>query len=322
MDRVAAGDVVILGAPFDWGTSFRPGARFGPRAIRDADYLEPDGKRPHLTATVDPLTALPVVDAGDIPIVRGYIEESLQNIERYVGLVAGAGAVPIVLGGDHTITFPNATAVARAHGFGDVTVVHFDAHADTGEYSRAEMLGHGVPMRKLIDSGAVPGHRFIQVGLRGYWPPPETLRWMREQRMRSYFMDEVNERGFDAVLDEVIRLARLPGDGRPARGVFLSVDIDVVDPGMAPGTGTPEPGGLTSAQLLGAVRRLGRELNVLGADILEVAPAYDQPMNITALLAHRVVLEMTTGLAERRRATERQPAERGTPSQPMPHSSR
>jgi arginase family enzyme len=234
-------------------------------------------------------------------------------------MVTEAGAIPVVLGGDHTITYPNATAVARTHGFGDVAVIHFDAHADTGEYSRPEMLGHGVPMRKLIESGAVPGHRFIQVGLRGYWPPPEILAWMREQGMRSYFMEEVHERGLPDVLDEAVNLAMTPTDGRPVRGVFLSIDIDVVDPGMAPGTGTPEPGGLTSRQLLDAVRRLARELNVLGADVLEVAPAYDQPMNITALLAHRVVLELTTGMAERRRSIGARSETHAAPSDVAPH---
>ncbi len=302
VDEVAAGDVVVIGAPFDWGTSFRPGARFGPRAIRDADYLEPDGSRPHLSAGVDPLRAMPVVDAGDIPMVRGYIEASLESIERYVYEITSRGGIPVVLGGDHSVTLPNATAVARHHGPGAVALVHFDAHADTGEYSRAEMMGHGAPMRRLIESGMVPGHRFVQIGLRGYWPPPDVIAWMRERDMRSYYMDEVNRRGVDIVVDEAVAHASTSGP-EPARGVFLSVDIDVVDPGMAPGTGTPEPGGLTSRQLLDSVRRLATELPVVGADIVEVSPHYDQPMNITALLANRVVLELLTGMALRRAAT-------------------
>jgi agmatinase len=242
------------------------------------------------------------VDAGDIPIVRGYLEESLESIQRYVHMVAAAGGVPVILGGDHTITLANATAIAQVYGFGDVAVVHFDAHADTGVYPRAEMLGHGAPMRRLIESGAVPGHRFVQIGLRGYWPPPETLEWMRERRMRCYFMEEINQRGLDPVLDEAVSYVSSPHDGKPAKAVFVSVDVDVVDPSMAPGTGTPEPGGLTSRQMLDAMRRLGRDLPVVGADVLEVAPVYDQPMNLTAMLAHRLVLELMTGMAERRRA--------------------
>ena len=296
-DQVRRGEVVILGAPFDWGASHRPGARFGPKAIREADYLSPDGRRPHLTAGVDPLLDLPVVDAGDIPIVGGYIEPSLEVMEEWVYAVASAGAIPIVLGGDHTVTLPNATGVAREYGFGEIALVHFDAHADTGEEQWGQLYGHGTPMRRLIESGAVPGHRFVQIGLRGYWPPPDTLTWMGEQGITSYFMEDITRRGLDEIVDAAV--AAVVGAG--AKGVFVSVDIDVVDPGMAPGTGTPEPGGLTARQLLDTVRRLGRELNVVGADIVEVAPHYDQPMDVTAALANRVVLELTTGIAERRR---------------------
>ncbi|MFQ5948999.1 MAG: agmatinase [Acidimicrobiia bacterium] len=286
--------VVILGAPFDWGTTHRPGARFGPKAIREGDYLKPDGTRPHLPTGIDPLAVLRVVDAGDVDVVPGYIEESLDRIAQAVEAIATQGAVPVVLGGDHTITFADATGVARAHGFGEVALVHFDAHPDTGESHYGQLYGHGTPMRRLIESGAVPGHRFFQIGLRGYWPPPETVAWMREQRMRTYLMGEIVERGLEAVVDEAAAAA---ADG--TKGVFVSVDIDVVDPGAAPGTGTPEPGGLTARQLLDVVRRLGRELDVLGADIVEVTPVYDGPGEITARLANRVVLELLNGMAER-----------------------
>lgn len=295
-DQVAPGEVVIIGAPFDWGTTYRAGTRFGPKAIRECDYLPPDGYRPHLSEGIDPVTALPLVDAGDIPLPVGYMDDSLSTIEAAVYTVTSRGAIPIVLGGDHTITFPNATAVARHYGFGEIALVHFDAHADTGDTQFGHLHGHGTPMRRLIESGAVPGHRFVQIGLRGYWPDPETVAWMREQRMRTYLMRELVERGVDKVVDEAVSYAVAGG----AKGVFVSVDIDVVDPGMAPGTGTPEPGGMTSRELLDTVRRLGRELNVVGADVVEVSPVYDQPMDITALLANRVVLELTTGMTQRR----------------------
>ncbi len=297
IDELERGQVAILGAPFDWGTTHRPGARFGPRAIREGDYLGPDGARPHLTAGLDPLHELPVVDTGDAALPPGYTEASIDRIGRLVGAIAEAGAVPMVLGGDHTVTFPSARGVAEVVGPGEVALIHFDAHADTGEHHHGQLHGHGTPMRRLVESGAMPGPRFVQIGLRGYWPPPDTLAWMRAQGMRSFFMDDIGARGLDAVLDEAVASAL--GDG--ARGVYVSVDIDVVDPGMAPGTGTPEPGGLTPRQLLDAVRRLGRELDVVGADLVEVAPHYDQPADVTARLANRVVLELLTGMAERRR---------------------
>jgi len=285
--------VVILGAPFDWGTTHRPGARFGPKAVREADYLDPDGERPHLDTGIDPLKVLRVVDVGDVPIIPGYVDESVAAIRHAVASVSRAGAVPLVIGGDHTITFPDAGGVADVHGFGEIALIHFDAHADTGDSHYGKLLGHGTPMRRLIESGAVPGHRFVQIGLRGYWPDPPVVAWMRTQGMRSFFMSEIVDRGLDAVVDDAVTHA---ADG--AKGVFVSVDIDVVDPAAAPGTGTPEPGGLTSRQLLDTVRRLGRDLNVLGADVVEVSPAYDTS-DITALLANRVILELLNGMAQR-----------------------
>ncbi len=287
--------VVILGAPFDWGTSYRAGARFGPKAIRDADYLGFDGYRPHLPTGLDSLGTLGVVDAGDVDLVPGDVEQSLERITAAVEAIAAAGAVPVVLGGDHTITFADATGVARVHGFGEVALVHFDAHADTADSQSGALYGHGTPMRRLIESGAVPGHRFVQIGLRGYWPDPDVVAWMAEQEMRTFLMSEIEERGLGPILDEAAAHA---ADG--AIGVFVSVDIDVVDPGMAPATGTPEPGGLTGGQLLNAVRRLAKDLPVLGADVVEVSPPYDGPGQITAFLANRVVLEILNGMAGRK----------------------
>jgi agmatinase len=225
---------VIVGAPFDGGTSHRPGCRFGPLAIRVTDYLAADGSRPHLALGVDPLIELGVVDAGDVLMPSGEIAPSLQRLEEAVERVARSGAVPVVLGGDHTIALPDITGVARAIGWGRVSVIHFDAHADTGNTQFGSLIGHGTPMRRLIESGAVRGDRFLQVGLRGYWPGPETLDWMAAQRMRSFEMTEVVSRGLDECLTEVMHLAVDDCDA-----VFLSVDVDVVDPGMAPGTGPP-----------------------------------------------------------------------------------
>jgi agmatinase len=289
----AGARVAMLGAPFDGGTSHRPGARFGPQAIRSADYLPPDGRRPHLALGVDPLTELGVVDLGDVEMVPGDIEGALGRLEDAVAAVARTGTVPVVLGGDHSITLANATAVARSVGWGRISVVHFDAHADTADTQFGSLYGHGTPMRRLIESGAVRGDRFYQLGLRGYWPGPETLAWMADQGMRTFEMGEIGRRGLDECLDEVFAAAT--GGGQ---SVFLSVDIDVVDPGAAPGTGTPEPGGLSPRQLLDAVRRCGQELPLAGADVVELSPPYDHA-ETTAYLANRVVLEMLSGVALR-----------------------
>jgi agmatinase len=294
-ESFAGADVVIVGAPFDGGTSHRPGTRFGPQAIRGTDYLPHDGSRPHLALRVDALRDLRVRDAGDVEMPPGDIERSLAALTDAVATVATAGATPVVLGGDHSVTLADVTGVARHHGNGRVSVVHFDAHADTGDVEFGSLYGHGQPMRRLIESGAARGDRFLQIGLRGYWPGPDTLAWMAARNMRSYEMTEVGARGLDDCLDEAFDIATDDCDG-----VFLSVDIDVVDPGLAPGTGTPEPGGLSARQLLDAVRRAALELPVVGMDVVEVSPPYDHA-DVTAALANRVVLEALSGVAARRR---------------------
>jgi len=288
-------DVVILGAPFDGGTSNRPGTRFGPMAIRMTDYLPHDGSRPSLALATDGLKDLRVLDAGDVEMPPGDIITSLGVLEAAVEKVTRAGAIPVVLGGDHSIVYADAKGVANVLGYGEISMMHFDAHADTGDITFGSLWGHGQPMRRLIESGALAGNRFLQVGLRGYWPPPETLDWMAEQGMRSYEMTEVGHRGLDVCLTEASAIAT---DG--CSGVFLSVDIDVCDPAHAPGTGTPEPGGLTARELLDAVRRLCLELPIVGIDVVEVSPPYDHA-DITAALANRVVLEALSAIARKRR---------------------
>src|SRR6188768_4535120 len=292
---LAEADVVVVGAPFDGGTSHRPGTRFGPQAIRSTDYLAHDGSRPHLALRVDALRDLRVVDAGDVEMPPGEIERALGALEEAVHAVAAAGAVPLVLGGDHSIALPDATGVARHLGYGRVSMIHFDAHADTGDIEFGSLYGHGQPMRRLIESGALRGDRFLQIGLRGYWPGPDTLSWMAEQNMRSFEMTEIGARGLEACLTEAFEIAT-----DECEGVFLSVDIDVCDPGHAPGTGTPEPGGLSARELLDAVRRICLELPVVGVDVVEVSPPYDHA-DITAALGNRVVLEALSAIARRRR---------------------
>jgi len=291
----ADADVVILGAPFDGGTSHRAGTRFGPQHIRQTCYLPHDGSRPSLALRVDGLQDLRVYDAGDVELFSGDAARSVRDLQEAVYTVTAAGAIPLVLGGDHTITWPDAAGVAQHLGQGRISMIHFDAHADTGDVEFGSLIGHGQPMRRLIESGALRGDRFLQMGLRGYWPGPETLQWMAGQGMRSYEMTEIGARGLTECLTEAFSIALDDCDG-----VFLSVDIDVCDPGHAPGTGTPEPGGLTARQLLDSVRRIAYELPVVGVDVVEVSPPYDHA-EVTSFLANRVVLEALSGIARRRR---------------------
>ena len=290
----ADADVVIVGAPIDSGTSHRSGAKFGPQAIRGGDYLPHDGERPHLALRIDSLKAMKVVDAGDLMMPGGDLVASLEVLAVATEKISRSGAIPVILGGDHSIASADVAGIARHLGLGKISMIHFDAHADTGEDQFGALIGHGTPMRRLIENGIVRGDRFLQLGLRGYWPDSKTLDWMRDQGMRSYEMTEIHHRGLNTVLDE--SFATLT-DG--CDGVFLSVDIDVVDPGMAPGTGTPEPGGMTSRELLESVRRICLELPVVGIDVVEVAPAFDSA-DITAILANRVVLEALSAIAKRR----------------------
>lgn len=291
--RAERPDVVIVGAPVDWATTHRPGARFGPRAIRAASNLRRSAY--HLGLEVYPLKTLRVLDYGDAEIAPGDIERSHAGVKRKVREAVDAGAIPIVLGGDHSITYPSASAVAEVYGPGSVGVIHFDAHADTADEAWGVALSHGTPMRRLITSGAVPGPNFVQIGLRGYWPPDDVWRWMREQGMRWHLMEEVDREGIDRVLDHALDELR-----ERARLVYLSVDIDALDPGFAPGTGTPEPGGFAPRELLRAVRRIALETELVALDVVEVAPPYDGPAGVTAEVAHRIVLETLSALAHRR----------------------
>jgi agmatinase len=292
-------DVAIVGAPYDDSVSHRPGARFGPRAIRQASYHA--GAINSLQLDIEPYDWLNVVDAGDAPVTPMDIERGHAVIERKVWDVARTGAVPIVLGGDHSITFPSASAVARAVAPKRLGIVHFDAHADAANATWGNLRSHGTPMRRLIESGAVAGRNFVQVGLRGYWPGPDTLDWMREQGLRWHLMTEIEERGAEAVIADAIAEAL---DGPEV--VYLSVDIDVIDPGMAPGTGTPEPGGMLTRELLRAIRQVVGAVELAAMDVVEVAPPYDCA-EVTAAAAHRSVLEAISALAARRRQAGGEP---------------
>jgi agmatinase len=287
--ELTGADVAIVGAPTDDLVSDRPGARFGPRAIRAASC--PPG--PHLEAGIDGFAELRVLDYGDAPVLPADPAASHAAIERTVGEVLSAGAVPIVLGGDHGIAEPDVAACAAHHG-GPVGLIHFDTHTDTGAEVFGVRRSHGTPMRRLVEEGRVDPERYVQVGLRGYWPGEEEFAWQAERGIASFFMHDVREAGIDEIVGRAV--------GRLGEGpVFLSVDVDVLDPAFAPGTGTPEPGGMTSADLLRACRLLASRLELVGADIVEVIPTAVGSADITALVAERIVREIVTGIALRRR---------------------
>jgi agmatinase len=280
-------DVAVVGAPLDELVSDRPGARFGPRAIRAASC--PPG--PHLEAKVDAFAELRVVDFGDAPVVPADPLRSLELLEALVREVVDAGAVPVVLGGDHSIAEADVRAVASRHG--PVGLLHLDTHTDTGTEVFGVERSHGTPMYRLVEGGHVDPARYVQIGLRGYWPGPAEFDWQAERGITSFFAHDVRELGVDEVARRALETV---GDGP----VFVSVDVDVLDPAFAPGTGTPEPGGLTSQELLRLCRLLAAGADVVGADVVEVLPTAVGSADVTALVAERAVRELLTGIALRR----------------------
>lgn len=296
-DDLRAGgiDIAVGGAPWEGTATGLTGTHLGPRAVRHGDYLGGATGLHHLETRISPFEVLRVADYGDAGIYLGDTERTFESIRSFTREILEGGAIPVIVGGDHGVTWPVATAVADAHGHGRVGIVHFDAHADTAPDQRGSLAGHGTPMRRLIESGAVPGRNFVQIGLRGFWPGPDVLAWMAEQGMRTHFMSEIRRDGFDTVLARALEQAMDQADH-----LYISLDVDVADPAYAPGTGTPEPGGLTTAEVLRAVRRLAAEVGMVGMDVVELSPPNDVGSGITALFASRAVLEAVTGTALRR----------------------
>jgi agmatinase len=281
-------DVAVVGAPMDELVSDRPGARFAPRAIRAASC--PPG--PHLEAKVDAFSALRVVDFGDAPIIPADPAVSHAAIAATVGQVLAAGALPVTLGGDHSITKPCVEAVAAARG--PVGVVHFDTHTDTGAEVFGVRRSHGTFMKELLDDGHVVGERYAQIGLRGYWPGEPEFTWQAERGVTSFFAHDVRDLGIREVVGRAVAAVG-------AGPVYLTVDVDVLDPAFLPGgTGTPEPGGLTATELLLGVRLVASQLELVGLDVVEVIPTAVGSSDISALVADRVVREALTGIALRR----------------------
>jgi agmatinase len=281
-------DAAIVGAPFDTGATFRAGARFGPEGIRSASHLL---RRYNPSLDVAIFDYLSVIDYGDVPVVPGYIEESYRRIEEGLEPVHGAGVPPIVLGGDHSIALPELRAAAAVHG--PLALVQFDSHPDTWNAYFGERHTHGTPFRRAVEEGLLDTSRSVQVGMRGSIYDKNDWDDAREMGFDLVSTDEVRDLGIPAVIDRIRERAT-------GAKVYVSFDVDFVDPAYAPGTGTPEIGGFTSREAQEFMRGLAG-LQIVGCDIVEVYPAYDHAQ-ITALLAANVAHEVLSLLAFSRKA--------------------
>jgi agmatinase len=285
LEDVGRADVVVVGVPFDSGVSYRPGARFGPAHIRQASRL----LRPYNPAqAIAPFEAVQVADAGDLAANPFDIAAAIAAIEAGADDLAEQGARLVTLGGDHTIALPLLRSVAKRHG--PVAVVHFDAHLDTWDTYFGEPYTHGTPFRRAAEEGLIDAARSVHVGIRG---PLYAATDVADTHELGYSVITCTD--YDRLgLDGVVAAMRERLDAGPT---YVSVDIDVIDPGMAPGTGTPEAGGLTSRELLATLRGLaGPGVDVVGADVVEVAPAYDHA-EVTGIAASHVAYELISLMA-------------------------
>ncbi|MFC0452812.1 agmatinase [Rhodococcus jostii] len=275
-------DIAILGVPFDGGTSYRPGARFGPMAVRQAARALRPGY--HVELGVAPLEEVQVVDAGDVTVTPYDLGEACRQIEAHASEILGGGDRKIVsIGGDHTIALPNLRALHAKHG--PIALVHFDAHLDTWDTYFNQPVTHGTIFRRAFEEGLLVEDHSIHVGIRGPIYDQADLNDDARMGFRIIRAGDLDVMGIEAAVDVVRRRV---GDVP----VYVSIDIDVLDPAFAPGTGTPEAGGLTSRELLRMLRQL-TGLNVVGADVVEVAPAYDHA-EITCVAAATVVFDLVS----------------------------
>lgn len=292
--RAAKVDIAFVGARVDMGVGMR-GAGEGPAALRRSMGNLGDGFLPHMHVGVAWRRELVAVDYGDAPIDILSVERSMPPVRRVVREIAETGAIPIVIGGDHSLEYPNVAGVADVYGKRNVGVIHFDAHFDAGDPISGHLISHAQPIRRLVDEGHILGRNYIQVGLRGYWPDEDGFRWMRENQFRYHTMAEIERDGWDVVMTRVLDEAN---DG--PEYLYISFDIDVLDPAYTPGTGTPEPGGLTPREVFPLVRNLCTENNLVGFDLVELNPLVD-PGYTTVLNANRIVQECLTGIAMRKK---------------------
>lgn len=278
-------DIVLAGVPFDGGVTARPGARYGPREIRNMSSMT---RAIHHVSRFNPFEVCGVGDIGDVPFTDLFhLERSHEDIRRFFEPVFAAGKLALSAGGDHSITYPIFQAIAPRAPLG---LVHIDAHTDTWDSFKGSKFTHGAPFRRAVEAGLLDPKRTIQIGIRGAQNSDEGWRYSLDSGMRVVFIEEFEARGVQAIIDEARRVV---GDG-PA---YLSLDVDGLDPVFAPGTGTPEIGGLTVRETLALLRGL-EGLQWVGADVVEVSPPYDVGGN-TALLAATLMYEILCLLAQR-----------------------
>ena len=283
LDHVESADVAIVGIPFDSGVSYRPGARFGPSHVRESSRL----LRPYNPATdIEPFAQQQVADAGDIPVNPFIIEEAISTIEVEASKLLATGAKLMTIGGDHTIALPLLRALHAIHG--PIAVVHFDAHLDTWDTYFGVETTHGTPFRRASEEGLIDMTASMHVGIRGPLYSAQDLAEDTRLGFQVVSCRDVELHGLQKALDAI--RSRV-GD----KPTYVSVDIDVLDPGHAPGTGTPEAGGLTSRELLEMIRVFG-DMNLISADVVEVAPAYDHAQ-ITGIAAAHVIYELISAMA-------------------------
>ena len=272
-------DIALIGVPLDIGTSNRTGARFGPREIRKESVLV----RPYGMATgAAPFDSFQVADIGDVPVSPFNLHEAIAAIETFYRGVADKGAKTVSMGGDHTVTLPILRALKRS--YGKMALVHVDAHADVNDTMFGEKVAHGTIFRRALEEGLVDGEKMFQIGLRATGYSAEDFDWSRKQGVRVIPAEECWYKSLAPLMDEIRDII---GNKLP---VYLSFDIDGLDPSVAPGTGTPEPAGLTASQGLEIIRGLFGT-NLIGADLVEVSPPYDTSGN-TSLLAANLIFEM------------------------------
>ncbi|CAB4627429.1 unannotated protein [freshwater metagenome] len=286
IDQVKSADIAVVGIPFDAGTSYRPGARFGPAHIREASRL----LRPYNPAQdAEPFALAQVVDAGDIAVNPFNIDEALAEIESGMDEILNQKAKPITLGGDHTIVLPILRSLHKVHG--PIAVIHFDAHLDTWDTYFGADYTHGTPFRRASEEKLLDADGCLHIGIRGPLYSAKDLPDDASMGFRAVHVTEMDQIGIEAVIE--LMLEQVKG-----RAVYVSIDIDVMDPAFAPGTGTPEAGGLSSRELLRIIRSLD-EVNLIGADIVEVAPAYDHAQ-ITAIAASHLAYDLITMMAKKK----------------------